>query len=158
VYNYIDPKALWDAGVDVSSQKIMTSIEFCNSFKTLFYEYKEKVNQKSAEKQWRFENINVFQRFNSFIERLQDLLDIVQTIQDFSQLEKVEIGGIKGDELSIMINHICQDFSHAQKHIQSLEFDFLDIKNQQFDKEFYEYRTKVKDLDKRLWYLNIINI
>lgn len=95
MYNYIEPRSLWDSGVEVISEKITISIGFCNSFKELFYEYKEKVNQKNTEKQWRFENISVFQRFNSFIERLQDLLDIVLTIQDFSQLERVEIGGIK---------------------------------------------------------------
>jgi len=55
--------------------------------------------------------------------------------------------------MSIMINQVYQDFLQIQRKIQSLEIDFLDIKDPEFDKMFNEYRSTVKDLDKRLWYL-----
>lgn len=95
LYSFVEPGSLWTNELDDTTKKLKTAIITCSSFKQLFFEYRAKVNDKSPDRPWKFEKTNVFARLDLFVDRLNDLLDIVLNIQDFLQLDKIDIGGIK---------------------------------------------------------------
>jgi dynein heavy chain len=52
-------------------------------------------------------------RLDSFLERCHDILDLTQTIVQFSKLAKIEVGGTKGKTLTTSIKQIYEDFHSA---------------------------------------------
>lgn len=153
VCGFVDVETLWEIPLEKTIEKLKDGSEACESFKKLYFEYKEKVNGKHPDRQWRFENSAIFFRLDAFNEKLQDLLDIAYHILDFSQLEKVEIGGIKGEMMSVMVRQIYEDFQKEQQQIQSLKFNLLDANNHDFDKAYFNFKVAIKDFDKRLCFL-----
>lgn len=56
-------------------------------------------NYKKAETNpipWSFQTKTIFKRLNLYIQRLNDIRDIFQTANEFSKLDRMEMGGIKG--------------------------------------------------------------
>lgn len=48
-------------------------------------------------------------RLDSFLERCHDILDLTQTIVQFSKLVKVEVGGTKGNTLTASVKQVCSE-------------------------------------------------
>ena len=68
----------------------------------------------------------------------------------FSKLQKIEIGGTKGKTLSASITQIYFDFTQAIDMIKSVGKGILDLDNKDFDDAFYDFRNRIKELDRRL--------
>ena len=52
----------------------------------------------------------IFKRYDSFVERLTIIREFFQTAEQFLKLEKVEIGGIRGKDLSTRIGRVHDEF------------------------------------------------
>lgn len=42
------------------------------------------------------------------------------------------------------------EFKKTVDQFQTLNYDIMDIENKQFDDDFYEFRSKIKELERRL--------
>jgi dynein heavy chain len=87
------------------------------------------------------------------LERLQDLLDIVMYVDDFSNIDKIEIGGVKGELLTVMVQQVHREFTEVQQKIQTVDYDYLDLSNRHFERDFFNFCSSIKDFDKRLCYV-----
>lgn len=58
-----------------------------------------------------FQNNALFMRLDSFLERCHDILDLTQTIVQFSKLAKIEVGGTKGNTLTASVKQVCMVMS-----------------------------------------------
>jgi dynein heavy chain len=97
----------------------------------------------------------IFMRLDGCVERCYDLLDLTETIQQFGMLEKIEIGGTKGKQLTNTILQIYADFKETVEKLRPNEetgrtYDLMDIEAREFDDDFYEFRTRIKELERRL--------
>lgn len=54
----------------------------------------------------RIQNNALFMRLDSFLERCHDILDLTQTIVQFSKLAKIEVGGTKGNTLTASVKQV----------------------------------------------------
>jgi dynein heavy chain len=45
---------------------------------------------------------------------------------------------------------IYQEFLEAVESFQSVKYDIMDIDVKEFDDDFYEFRSKIKELERRL--------
>ena len=61
-------------------------------------------------KLWEFQDSLVFERFDSFVGRLNTVREFFKTAQQFLKLEKVEIGGIRGRALSGRVAGVHEEF------------------------------------------------
>lgn len=52
------------------------------------------------------QNNALFMRLDSFLERCHDILDLTQTIVQFSKLAKIEVGGTKGNTLTASVKQV----------------------------------------------------
>lgn len=82
----------------------------CGAFKSVYFEYKARANDECPSKPWRIQNNALFMRLDSFLERCHDILDLTQTIVQFSKLARIDIGGTKGKTLTTSVSQIHNDF------------------------------------------------
>lgn len=89
---------------------LVESLKVCGMFKSCYFDYKAKVSVEISQNPWKVQNTALFLRLDAFLERCHDALDLMRTIQQFNQLEKIEIGGTKGKTLTTSIDQIRADF------------------------------------------------
>ena len=78
-------------------------IDVCSTFKDMYGDYQTTANAECPKNPWRIQNNVLFVRLDSFLERCHDILELTKTIIDFMKLERVEVGGSKGAELSKLV-------------------------------------------------------
>ena len=91
--------------------------------------------------------INIF-FFNFF--RCHDILHLTNTIVQFSKLQKIELGGTKGKTLTETVQQISNEFSQAVDTFKEVKYEIMDTDVKDFDDDFYEFRSKIKELERRL--------
>ena len=121
-----------------------------SAFKSVYFEYKSRATNECGDNPWRIQNNALFMRLDSFLERCHDILDLSSTIVQFSRLEKIEVGGTKGKALTTTVQQTFSDFQNAVAAMQSVKYDIMDVNAKAFDDDFYEFRCKIKELERRL--------
>jgi dynein heavy chain len=152
--NYLNGDTIFDyieANEASQAQKFLQTILYVlGRFKTVYFDYKAKSTTECPENPWRIQNNALFVRLDSFLERCHDVLDMVQTILQFGRLGKIEVGGTKGKSLTTSIAQIFVDFQFSVSLIKEAGKGILDLDNKVFDDAFYDFRSRMKELDRRL--------
>ena len=152
--NYVSGQMIFDLIADESAgeavSKLKTTLKVCGLFKSTYFDYKTKANNECPNNPWRIQNNALFMRLDSFLERCHDILDLTQTIVQFSMLAKIEIGGTKGKTLTNSVSQIYLDFDTAVETFKNVPYDIMDVGVKQFDDDFYEFRCRIKELERRL--------
>ncbi|CAN0161161.1 unnamed protein product [Scytosiphon promiscuus] len=130
--------------------QLKTTLLVCGTFKSTYFDYKATANAECPANPWRIQNNALFMRLDSFLERCHDILDLTQTIVQFSKLAKIEVGGTKGNTLTASVKQIHMDFEVAVEKFKGVPYDILDVAAKQFDDDFYEFRCSIKELERRL--------
>ena len=125
--------------------KLQMAIDICTKFKDFYFEYKAKANGA-----WKLTTNALFVRLDSFLERCFDILHLTTTYVQFSILERVDIGGTKGKSLTESVAQIYNEFKEAVATFEKVSADMMDIGSKTFDDNFFEFRTKIKELERRL--------
>ena len=152
--NYVDGATIFaqieaeEAGKAVQMLKVMLRV--CGRFKSTYFNYKAKANSECPSNPWRIQNNALFVRMDAFLERAHDILDLTQTIVQFSKLSKIEIGGTKGKTLTTSVAQIFVDFVAAVEAFKGVQYDIMDVDAKSFDDDFYEFRCRIKELERRL--------
>lgn len=89
---------------------------------------------------------------NLYIQRLKDIRDIFKTANEFSKLDRIEIGGVKGRNLSRRISDALGDYQKLYGQWASIDFDPLDADGTttEFDKIKNEYQEKADAIERSL--------
>ena len=77
-------------------------------------------------------------------------MQLTSTIVQFNKLEKIEIGNTKGKTLSTSIKTIFEEFWHEVETFMTVEYDIMDIEKREFDDDFYKFRSRIRELERRL--------
>lgn len=131
-------------------QMLKTTLHVCGTFKSTYFDYKNTANAECPANPWKIQNNALFMRLDSFLERCHDILDLTQTIVQFSKLAKIEVGGTKGKSLTASIKQIYEDFHHAVAKFKAVPYDIMDVGAKAFDDDFYDFRCSIKELERRL--------
>ena len=129
---------------------LKTTLHVCGTFKSTYFDYKTTANAECPANPWKIQNNALFMRLDSFLERCHDILDLTQTIVQFSKLAKIEVGGTKGKTLTASIKQIYEDFLNAVAKFKAVPYDIMDVGAKSFDDDFYEFRCAIKELERRL--------
>lgn len=152
--NYTGGKKIFEMIDSEETPKVVEmlrlTLRVCGTFKSTYFDYKAKANAEDPNNQWRVQNNALFVRLDAFLDRCHDLLELTQTIVQFSMLAKIEIGGTKGKTLTTSVHQIHADFVAAVETIQSVGYDVMDLDAKEFDDDFYEFRARIKELERRL--------
>ena len=77
-------------------------------------------------------------------------MQLTSTIQQFMKLDKIEIGNTKGKTLSNSIRTILNEFIQARDQFTAITYDIMDIEKREFDDDFFKFRQRIKELERRL--------
>jgi dynein heavy chain len=132
------------------SENLKTILRVCVAFKAIYFDYKTRASNECPSSPWRFQNPALFGRLDAYLERVHDVLDIIQTHSQFSKLEKVEVGGTKGKNLTTSVRAIYTDFLASIKTFQSAPYDIMNVDMKQFDQDFFVFRSSMNELERRL--------
>jgi len=75
---------------------------------------------------------------------------LTNTIVQFNKLAKIELGGTKGKTLTETVAQIFNEFKSNVEEFQSVKYDIMSIDEKKFDDDFYRFRFKIKELERRL--------
>lgn len=129
---------------------LKTTLHVCGTFKSTYFDYKTTANAECPANPWKIQNNALFMRLDSFLERCHDILDLTQTIVQFTKLAKIEVGGTKGKTLTASIKQIYEDFLNAVAKFKAVPYDIMDVGAKAFDDDFYDFRCSIKELERRL--------
>uniref|UniRef100_A0A8C4L5T0 Dynein axonemal heavy chain 17 n=1 Tax=Equus asinus asinus TaxID=83772 RepID=A0A8C4L5T0_EQUAS len=99
---------------------------------------------------WEFPSSLAFSRMNSFFHRLQTIEDLYKTAIEFLKLEKIELGGVRGNILGSLVTQIYDEVFELVKVFADCKYDPLDPGDLSFDDDYADFETKIQDLDRRL--------
>uniref|UniRef100_A0A803T9B7 Dynein axonemal heavy chain 17 n=1 Tax=Anolis carolinensis TaxID=28377 RepID=A0A803T9B7_ANOCA len=139
---------------NIPSRIIVILQEICNLFielcgqvciSNLYFYLQEKEPQY-----WEFPSTLVFTRMNSFFHRLKTIEELYMTAIEFLKLEKIELGGVRGNILGSLVVQIYEEILEYVKVFAECKYDPLDPADVQFDEDFADFQIKIQDLDRRL--------
>eukprot|EP00854_Cymbomonas_tetramitiformis_P010885 gene10885-12880_t len=130
--------------------KLVLTLKVCGCFKSYYFDYKAKVATENPDNPWKFQNSSLFSRLDSFLERCHDILDLAQIVVQFNKLEKIEVGGTLGKTLTVTVHDIFDEFFGYFSKFQEITYDITMVEERQFDLDFHEFRTKIKELERQL--------
>ena len=125
--------------------KLTLALDVCSKFKDAYFEYKAK-----AKNQWKITTNALFVRLDSFSERCQDIMHLTSTIIQFNKLQKIEIGNTKGKHSLPPSTRSLTNSTRLLMSSCSCSYDIMDIEKRQFDDDFYKFRCRIKELERRL--------
>ena len=77
-------------------------------------------------------------------------MHFTSTIIQFNKLQKIEIGNTKGKQLTASVMQIFDEFNKAVEEFMHVSYDIMDIEKRQFDDDFFKFRNRIKELERRL--------
>jgi dynein heavy chain len=95
---------------------------------------------------WPKRNHNCFYYLNVFMERCNDVLELVQTMRHFQILSKtVSIGGSDNKNMDILAQEIHSKYENALNEFQSNVKDVMDFDgSKNFESSFFNLRSTIK--------------
>ncbi|KAI8587105.1 dynein heavy chain and region D6 of dynein motor-domain-containing protein [Geranomyces variabilis] len=146
--NFINPSELFSSEPEEAAERLKVVIRVCNAFKDTLYD--AKAQMADSKRPWNFDTKLVFLRLDKFLGRVQQIVELFDTIIEFNRLEKIEIGGTKGKILSSQVAQIFTEFTAALGTFSKLKYDLLDLNLNEFDGDLAAFHDKIADLDRRI--------
>ncbi|XP_076261923.1 dynein heavy chain at 93AB isoform X2 [Rhynchophorus ferrugineus] len=150
---FLDPTTLFHSDIDEAMQRVDLCIRTLKQFMCLFKIYKLNLTRFFKDREatlWNFDTNLVFERFLAFLERLQTIQWFFNTVLEFSKLEKVEIGGIKGKILSSRVTTIFGEFQQCYSIFSGKSYDVLDPDDLSFLEDFQIFKQRIFEMDMKL--------
>ncbi|XP_075415820.1 dynein axonemal heavy chain 17 [Tenrec ecaudatus] len=124
-------------------KELYRTYDFCCANMDRFFKHKEPVP-------WEFPSSLAFSRMNAFFHRVQTIEDLYKTAIEFLKLEKIELGGARGNTLGSLLTQIYEEVFELVKVFAECKYDPLDPGDASFDEDYADFVTKIQDLDRRL--------
>ncbi|BFZ02963.1 hypothetical protein BsWGS_06002 [Bradybaena similaris] len=152
--NFLSPEDILKSEVEEVIGKVRTAHKILCAFRLSYDDHKAKLptyfkNGKKP-KEWEFVPELVFTRYKQFQERVGTLKDLMETALEFYKLEKIELGGIQGKQLSAQVLGVHAEFCEQYKVFSERTYDCLDTKSHEFMEDYTILLEKVSDFDRRV--------
>ena len=129
---------LWQEDPALLIRRLDAGIKLNESYQEQYRLTKRKLERAKNGKQFDFNEMQIFGKFDLFCRRLIKLIDMFSTIDQFNTLAENKLEGM--EPLIDEFMHIKQDF-RAKNHI------LLDYHNNKFDRDYVEFNVRISDLE-----------
>ncbi|XP_073974323.1 dynein beta chain, ciliary-like isoform X3 [Rhodnius prolixus] len=150
---FLDPSSLFRGEFEETLPRLSKVLANLQSFRSLFNTYCKnlpKLVKDTDCKPWSFDPKIVFKTYDKYTDRIKLIEDLFKTSLEYIRLEKVEVGGYHGHDLSSRLDVILEDFNNLLNGFRCLSLDLMDINDNTLIKEYEKFQEKVLDFDKRL--------
>lgn len=140
--------------VEEALDKVNVSITTLKEFRNCFKKYKAKVPSYFKEgkkpKKWQFQENLIFEKYDTFLDRLKIIYEFCNTSNQFLKLEKVEIGGIRGKLLTESVRKVFNQFKDLYATFGLKTYDCCNPEDNGFPNDFKKFNSQVWMMDRRL--------
>ena len=133
--------SLWDQETKVIIEKLLACIQLNHCYQSYFHETKMLLEEQPNERPFEFSEMYIFGRFNTFCQRLKNIIEILETIEVYSSLLHSRIEGIE---------QLGAKYTMTVTAIKKKPYDLLDHRRLEFDNDFEEFRSNISDLHRQL--------
>ena len=151
---HIDPSTVFQIEVEEALDKVNVSMSTLKEFRSCFRKYKAKLPSYFSNvlqvKKWSFQEHLIFQKYDTFIERLKIISEFFKTGNQFLKLEKVEIGGIRGKLLTECVRKVFNQFKDLYATFGLKTYDCSNPKEKKFLKDLNKFNSQVWRMDRKL--------
>jgi dynein heavy chain len=150
----LDPETIFKGEVEENIDKVKAALRTITAWRETYDVHREKIGEYFPEGsevlEWEFATHLVFERLDKFLERVDTVNFLFDTVLEFMKLEKIEIGGIKGKMLSAQGVLIHEEFQEYFAHFATQSYNCLDPIDEDFPRDVKRFKDQVFDLDRRL--------
>ena len=137
---------IWDQDPDIIEKKLNACIKLNQQYREAYHEIRRR-KEGREKKDFSFSEQYIFGRFDYFCTRLQNILNMFSKIKLYTLLFKTRLESLLAWEL---IEDDQKYFEAAVKFLRMKEYDYLDFRNTQFDKDYSDFMTRTETLTERL--------
>jgi len=130
--------ALWKEPAVQVIAKMKSSIALCNGYHMQFADTKKRLAEMTNGNQFNFDELVIFSKFDRFKLRLEKLIDMFGSIEQFDLLEKKRIDGME---------KLIASFKALTTQFAAQCPDLLDDSNTNFERDFVEFTMKNSGLE-----------
>lgn len=130
IYQGATVSALWEQEPGVSIDVMKECIKLFEKYSSTYADTKFKLAQMPKGKQFNFDESAIFGKSQRFVRRLEKLIDMFSSLQQFRALEAKRIDGM--EKLVASFDFLIEEF-------KSKGHDLLNFNNTQFERDFVEF-------------------
>ena len=132
---------LWDQPVEKLLKNLGAALDLNEHYQEQYRQVKAKLEQQTKGNQFDFSENHIFGKFELFCKRIQKLIDMFNTVRQFSTLATHNLDGME----SLIKNFfkIVQDFKNKK-------YELLDFTRNQFDRDYLEFNVSIHELETAL--------
>ncbi|KAI8473051.1 MAG: flagellar outer dynein arm heavy chain beta [Monoraphidium minutum] len=130
--------------------KLRLALKVLGTFKAYYFSYRAASGVECPANPWRFQNGAIFGRLDRYMSRCSEMLTLTGTVLQFSRLERVEVGGTKGKNISAAIKAVHADFTAAHERFQQVTYDVMDVDAPCYGADHGALRAAISELEQRL--------
>ena len=132
---------LWDMPVPELIKKFEICIELNQSYQDQYRQTKAKLEQAPKGKQFVFNELQIFGKFDLFCRRVSKLIEMFTTIDQFNSLPENKLEGM---------NVLIEQFRAIVREFRLKRHDLLDYHGHKFDRDYVEFNVRINDLEAAL--------
>ncbi|CAH8610928.1 unnamed protein product [Heterobilharzia americana] len=128
--NYLDPYDILKGEAEEICPKVEDALKVLRKFKNTYQQHRQnliiyfdKISKKQSISSeivlWEFKSELAFSRFDSFVQRVEEIHHLMTTAIEFLKLEKLVFGGIDGGSLNQRVTEIYESFCNTYKQATS---------------------------------------
>ncbi|XP_007895756.2 dynein axonemal heavy chain 5 [Callorhinchus milii] len=130
-------RTIWEHDRQELLKRIKECIQLNVEYQSNFHRIREKLRKNPKEKQFEFSENYIFGKFDTFCKRLEKIADILNTMENLSDLQNVKLEGF--DEI-----YLC--YQKIVNSTMSKSYNVLDYRKQEFDNDYLEFRYQIEGL------------
>ena len=133
--------ALWEGDPQELVRKLEACLKLNEAYQEQYRITKHKLEQTPKGKQFTFNEMQIFGKFDLFCRRVIKLIDMFSTIDQFNSLSKNKLEGME---------RLIEQFHQIVREFRLKRHDLLDYHNNKFDRDYVEFNVKITDLEAAL--------
>jgi len=131
-------EGLWEGNEQDLVRRLEACLKLSEAYQEQYRLTKKKLQSMPKGKQFDFNEMHVFGKFDLFCRRVIKLIDMFSTIDQFKSLSVNKLEGM--EQLIARFHQIVKEF-RGKGH------DLLDYHNNKFDRDYVEFNVKISDLE-----------
>jgi dynein heavy chain len=137
----VNPAVIWQRDPAELIASFRACIDLMNAYKREYGSTKEKLAQMPKGRQFNFDESAIFTRFQIFVKRLEKLVDMFSSLQQYLMLKDSEVDGM--EELVLEYGNLLTGF-------QKKNHDLFDFENTVFERDFVEFMMKNSEIESNI--------
>ncbi|CAH1269411.1 DNAH5 [Branchiostoma lanceolatum] len=128
---------IWSQPRETLLSKLRACIRLNQEYQRCFHKTRQKLHKMPNEKQFDFSEMYIFGKFDTFVRRLDKILDMFETMNTYSRLADCKIEGMESfaSRLTVLV-----------AGMKKKPYNMLDQRKADYDQDYDEFKTNIAEI------------